>query len=90
MRARKAEIIGAAVSRFDSDVLPELRSGQYRLAEDRIDNAWLMARLLYYERLDDFEALHQRLGSVRETVSTLVEATDGDPWIAMDSLLSAD
>jgi predicted aminopeptidase len=90
MRARKAEIIGAAVTRFDSDVLPELRSGQYRLAEDRIDNAWLMARLLYYERLDDFEALHQRLGSVRETVSTLVEATDGDPWIAMDSLLSAD
>ena len=90
MRARKRQVIAEAVSRFEARVSPDLRSGEYVLDKDLIDNAWLMARLLYYERLDDFERLHGRFGSVRETVAALMETTEDDPWVAMDVLLSAD
>ena len=89
MRIRKAQIVAEAVSRFETDVAPGLRSGEYVLSGELVDNAWLMARLLYYERLDDFERLHSRFGSVRQTVETLISSIDGDPWSAMDALLSA-
>ena len=62
MRRTTQHIIKAAVERFESRVIPELRSGQYRgLDAGTIDNAWLLSRLLYFERLDDFEVLYTRL-----------------------------
>jgi predicted aminopeptidase len=90
MRSRKAQIVGEAITRFETDVSPALRSGEYALSAELIDNAWLMARLLYYERLDDFERLHERFGSVRPTVEALISSTADDPWSAMDALLAAE
>lgn len=87
-RAGKREIIEAAAARFTEDVIPELRSGRYRgLDPSRIDNAWLLGRLLYYTRLDDFETLYQRSGDLKRTVAAMIAAADGrDPWEALDEL----
>ena len=87
-RLRKREIIEDAAARFRADVSPELRAGRYRaLDPDRIDNAWLLSRLLYYTRLDDFDALHRRHGTVKATIEAVIAAADGgDPWQAMDRL----
>ncbi len=91
MRRTKQEIIEAAVQRFESRVIPDLRSGQYRgLDAGTIDNAWLLSRLLYYERLEDFEALYTRLGSLKRTVEVLTESAGTDPWRALDTLLAGE
>lgn len=89
-RVRKREIIEAAAERFSEDVLPELRTPGYRgLDAARIDNAWLLSRLLYYTRLDDFELLYRQAGSVREAVAAMMSsARERDPWAALDHLLS--
>jgi predicted aminopeptidase len=90
-RLRKREIIEAAAARFRDEVAPELRGGRYlALDPDRIDNAWLLSRLLYYTRLDDFDALYRQQGSVKTTVETVIAAAgDGDPWQAIDRLTDA-
>jgi predicted aminopeptidase len=90
MRRMKREIIETAVRRFDTQVATDLRSGRYgNLDSADIDNAWLLARLLYYERLGDFETLYGRFGSVKSTVEAIIEETDTDPWEALDRLLDA-
>lgn len=91
-RARKRDIIEAASARFSNDISPQLRSGRYgALDPDRVDNAWLLSRLLYYTRLDDFEALYERQGDLRSTVEAMIAATErtGDPWTALDELTAA-
>lgn len=90
-RLRKREIIEAAAARFGREVSPELRGGRYRaLDPEQIDNAWLLSRLLYYTRLDDFEALYRRYGTVRATLEAVTAAADGgDPWQAVDRLTAA-
>lgn len=87
-RLRKREIIEDAAVRFRDEVSPELRGGRYRaLAPEQIDNAWLLSRLLYYTRLDDFDALYRRYGSVKATLeAVMAETGDGDPWLAVDRL----
>lgn len=89
MREAKQVIIESAVKRFESRVIPNLQSGRYReLDAASIDNAWLLSRLLYYERLDDFEALYMQFGSLKHTVRALTEAAGTDPWAALDTLLA--
>jgi len=88
-RLRKREIIEDAAARFRDEVARELRGGRYRaLDPDQIDNAWLLSRLLYYTRLDDFDALYRRYGSVKATFEALTAAAGGgDPWLAVDRLV---
>lgn len=90
-RLRKREIIEDAAARFRDEVSPQLRGGRYRaLDPEQIDNAWLLSRLLYYTRLDDFEALRRRYGTVKATFEAMTAATDGgDPWLAVDRLSAA-
>lgn len=88
-RLRKRQIIESAAARFRDEVSPELRGGRYSsLDPEQIDNAWLLSRLLYYTRLDDFDALYRRHGTVQATLDAVRAATDGgDPWRAIDHLL---
>ena len=88
-RAGKRAVIEAAAERFASEVAPELRTGRYRgLDPDAVDNAWLLSRLLYYTRLDDFDELYRREGALRPAVAGLIEAAgDAPPWRALDGLL---
>ena len=90
-RARKREILEAAAARYNHEVRPVLRSGRYgELDPAALNNAWLLSRVLYYTRLDDFEALYGEYGTVAATVDAVVAETgDGDPWRALDRLLAS-
>jgi predicted aminopeptidase len=91
-RARKREILAEAAARFNADVRPELRSGRYgTLDAAELNNAWLLSRVLYFTRLDDFEAVYERRTGLRETIEAVISGTGGgDPWRALDRLLEAD
>lgn len=88
-RRRKREIFADAARRFEEEVKPRLRAGRYgSLDPERLDNAWVLARLLYYTRLDDFERLYGSHGALRAAVDALrARAARGDPWGALDGLL---
>ncbi len=90
-RTRKRALFRQAVDRFEAEVRPALHGGRYRLPEpDRLDNAWVLARLLYYSRLDDFEAVHAARGDLRETIRAVIETgRRHGPWEGLDALLTA-
>jgi predicted aminopeptidase len=89
LRTGKRRILDEAAARFDDEVRPQLVSGRYRaLDPDQLNNAWLLSRILYYTRLDDFETLYGQYPDLSSTVSALIEeAGRGDPWEALDRLL---
>jgi hypothetical protein len=54
-----------------------------------LNNAWLLARVLYYSRLDDFELIYEANGGLRGAVATIIETGSRmPPWAAVDSLLA--
>ena len=91
-RARKREAFREAARAFREEVRPRLRAGTYGdLDPERLDNAWVLSRLLYYSRLDDFEELHRRRGgNLAALFADLASAAreTGDPWRALDRLLA--
>lgn len=89
LRAGKRRILDEAAIRFDERVRPQLVSGSYRALDPAaLNNAWLLSRILYYSRLDDFESLYGRYPDLRSAVAALIEeAGKGDPWEALDRLL---
>ncbi len=89
MREEKQRLLREAADRFENEVQPEFRSGRYRgLDPERVNNAWLLSRMLYYTRLDDMETLYERYGDLSTVVHTVFrEAAEGDPWAALDRLL---
>lgn len=89
-RREKRRILHEAAGRFESEVQPEFRSGRYRgLDPERVNNAWLLSRMLYYTRLDDMEALYEAYGDLATAVRELIrESGGGDPWEALDRLLT--
>ena len=89
MRTKKARILREAADRFESEVQAEFRSGRYRgLDPERVNNAWLLSRMLYYTRLDDLEDLYQQSGSLAAAVREVIQETgSADPWEALDRLL---
>ena len=91
MRADKQRVLREAAERFESEVQAEFRSGRYGgLDPERVNNAWLLSRMLYYTRLDDFEDLYERKGDLRTAIHSLIEAADvADPWEALDHLLES-
>ena len=90
LRAGKQRILDEAFARFESEYRPRFVAGSYgSLDRASLDNAWLLSRLLYYTRLDDFEALYGRYPDLASTVAALIEeAGSGDPWQALDALLA--
>ncbi len=89
-RSGKRAILDDAARRFDAEVQPQMKSGRYgALDATALNNAWLLSRILYYTRLDDFDALYAATGDLRATVRGLIDETgDGDPWEALDRLLA--
>jgi predicted aminopeptidase len=87
-RSRKAVILADAAEAFRTYVKPELRGGQYGdLDSERLNNAWLLSRVLYFSRLDDFEEVYDRQGSLRDAVQQLTDGS-GDPWERLDEILA--
>ncbi len=89
MRERKAAALRWGALEFER-IKPELRSDRYgSLDSERLNNAWLLARVLYYSRLDDFEAIYEASGDLRGAIAEVIEsARRMPPWEAVDSLLA--
>lgn len=90
MTDRKREALAEAAERFAEEVAPRFEvfaSG--RLDPAALDNAWLLSRVLYYGRLDDFEAIREREGSARGAIQAVLEAARAAPrpWEGVDRLL---
>ena len=88
LAAGKQAVLEEAVRRFADEVRPELRAGEYAVPDPkRLNNAWLMARVLYYERLGDFDRVYERLGGLAPTLAAIIaEAKATSPWEAIDRL----
>lgn len=86
---RREEIFAGARRRFRTRVQPAFRAGSYRgFLERPLNNATLLARMRYYHRLYDFQALLEAHGgNLRAAVAALEEglARDGDPFRLLPS-----
>lgn len=89
-RTRKREVFEDASRRFDEEYRPQLRAGRYgSIDPGAVNNAWVISRLLYYTRLDDFEAVYRTHGALMPAIEAIVDAAGGrDPWDALDELLA--
>ena len=87
IRLREAAI-DAALDEFRTSVLPQLQTRAFRSFGSRpVNNASLMARRLYFDRLDRFEAVFQaHRGDLPATLRAIRGAVDGapDPWVALE------
>ncbi len=88
-RAAKRGVFVEAAERFESEYKPQLQAGRYGSLDPAwLDNAWILSRMLYYTRLDEFESLYRRSGSLKEAVELLMaEVAASDPWSALDGLV---
>lgn len=90
LAAREAVFAGSR-ARFRDEVLPAMRTARFRGFERAtLNNAALMARRLYYDRLDRFEAAFERAGGdLRSTIRAIIEAAESrpdDPWAALEAV----
>jgi predicted aminopeptidase len=90
--SRREEIFAAARVRFRAELRPELRVARYDSFErEPINNATLLARRLYYQRLDLFEEVYLRYaGDLHAAVHGILSAVRGadDPFAALDAWLA--
>ena len=91
---RRESVIAAARARFAKDVRPALRTNAFRgFGSAPIDNARLLGRRLYFDRLDRFDAVLARHdGDLPLTIRTIVAAVGetADPWQALERLAGTD
>ena len=86
-RAAKREVFEDAARRFETEYIPRLHARYGAIDPDGLDNAWVISRLLYYTRLDDFERVYESHGALVPSVEALMaEAAAGDPWEALTRL----
>lgn len=91
--AAREEVFRRAKARFAEEVRPRLKVQTFAgFTNNPLNNATLIARRLYYHRLDLFEQVFRsRGGDLRRTVDDLVRAARGaeDPYAATEALLAA-
>jgi predicted aminopeptidase len=88
----REEIFARAQRAFAEQVRPQLQVATYAsFTREPLNNATLLARRLYYHRLELFERLYQQTGDLRRTIQRVVEATEGaeDPYATVEALLAA-
>ncbi len=86
-RRAKRQVFEEAAERFETEYKPRLHAQYGSLDPDGLDNAWIISRLLYYTRLDDFERVYESHGSLVPSVEALMrELAAGDPWEALTRL----
>ncbi len=86
-------IFTAAQTRFTDDIAPQLRILTFRsFSTATLNNAYLIARRIYYQRLDLFESVYHATGGdlqrVIRRISTAAESRPDDPWSAVEELLA--
>jgi predicted aminopeptidase len=90
--ADREAVFTSAQRRYTEEIVPQLRVlGFGSFARVRLNNALLIARRIYYRRLDLFEAVYQEMGSdLSGTISMIAVAAKGqprDPYGAVEALL---
>lgn len=88
--AARETVFAAARERFRSDLAPQLESLTFRsFMEVELNNATVLARLRYYHRLPDFQALLEREGGLRETLAWLAANAEGgsDAFLLLPSVV---
>jgi predicted aminopeptidase len=88
----REEVFARAQATFAGDVRPTLRVAGFRsIDREPLNNATLIARRLYYHRLDLFDDVLERLnGDLPRTIATVIEAARGsreDPYAGVEALL---
>lgn len=75
---RREEIFRRHLARFDAEVAPELRATSFRGFRDTpLNNATLLARIRYFHRLGDFQALLEAHGGdLRAAVAAIAAGVD--------------
>jgi predicted aminopeptidase len=89
--ALREPIFAAARERYPTDIVPALRTRYYTgWGRGEINNATLVSRRLYHDRLDLFEAvLHRFAGDLPATIAAIIAAAEqerGDPFRAVARL----
>lgn len=89
---QREEIFSESVRRFQATVEPELEVLSFRsFSEGPINNAFLIARRIYYQDLDLFESVFQAYGGeLREVLPVISEAArdmPDDPYAGVRALL---
>lgn len=92
--AERERVFESARRQFEFEVRPTLEVLTFAGFLDReLNNAALIGRRLYYDRLDLFDAVHAHLGSdLRKTIARIVQAAEADPsdpFGAVEALLPA-
>jgi predicted aminopeptidase len=90
--AAREEVFDRTRRRFETEVRPRFRYlGYGSFLAAPLNNASLIARRIYYQRLDLFEAAFQASGqNLPVTIQLIIAATEGggDPWVAVESLIA--
>lgn len=91
--AARERIFEAARVHFRAEVQPALRVSSFgNFLTMPLNNATLISRRLYYDRLDLFERVYQaRGGDLRRTIDDVLAAAraGGDPYAAVEALVPA-
>ncbi len=86
-------VFQAARDRFEDDVVPKLRTRSFRYFLSRpLNNATLIGTRLYYRRLDQFEDIYQRYGTLRpaiEAIIAMAKQHKDDPFTGLAALARA-
>ena len=85
---RRQEVFAAALNRFENEIQPSLEAQTFSgFLATPLNNATLLARMIYYHRLYDFNAfLEAQGGGLRAAVSALHARADSveDPFLLLD------
>ncbi len=89
LKGRREAFMQAAAEHFEREYVPSLRLAAYaRFDPTQLNNASLIARHLYYHRLNVFQSLYKRVGSLTGSLDRLSAALEEqeDPWPALGEL----
>lgn len=94
LRTRE-EIFRRSQQVFSDSVRPRFQVANYAsFGRDPLNNATLISRRLYYQRLDLFDALYTRAGrgSLRRTIQLVLDATEDseDPFGAVERIVNGE
>jgi predicted aminopeptidase len=91
--ARREEVFDRTRQRFREELRPRLQVQTFaRFEQDPLNNATLLSRRLYYQRLDLFDGVHRRLAArgmrTPEIFHVIIDAAReaGDPWAGVEAL----
>lgn len=90
--AARDALLERAADRYRAAYAPRMRlPGYARFDPTGVNNAWMVARHLYYHRLGRFQAVHERFGDLATSIRTLRSAVRDadDPWTAIEGLIAS-